>query len=344
MKKKGFTLIELLAVIVILAIIALIATPIVMNMIENSRKGAAERSAENYMDAVETTIASERLKGSILDGEYVVQENGNLCPRHETCTEETEIKVDMNGNKPNEGAITIVNGILSTSSSISVGDYTLTYNSESKTYVGSILEPVCTYKGTDESKRYALGAEYECELGDGQVRVFYVLEDGETSGLTRGDGSLHYEIDNIGTAASNEVALIMDRNYPYGSSAYYWCKGSQNSTECNANGLNSGLNSIRNKWTKLDGEQIGLPTYAQIYAINNSTALHASRWIYDYLQGTSNPVSGQYGYWTSTGYYEDDGYAWAVEFQGIIDESSVNGGYASYNIRPVITVFKNQLG
>ena len=33
MNKKGFTLVELLAVIVILAIIALIATPIVINII-----------------------------------------------------------------------------------------------------------------------------------------------------------------------------------------------------------------------------------------------------------------------------------------------------------------------
>ena len=34
MRKKGFTLIELLAVIVILAVIALIATPIILNIIE----------------------------------------------------------------------------------------------------------------------------------------------------------------------------------------------------------------------------------------------------------------------------------------------------------------------
>jgi len=37
MKKKGFTLIELLAVIVILAVIAIIVTPMVMNTIESSR-------------------------------------------------------------------------------------------------------------------------------------------------------------------------------------------------------------------------------------------------------------------------------------------------------------------
>ncbi len=51
--KKGFTLIELLAVIVVLAIIALIATPIVMNTIKNAKKGAAERTADNYIKQVE---------------------------------------------------------------------------------------------------------------------------------------------------------------------------------------------------------------------------------------------------------------------------------------------------
>ena len=38
MKNKGFTLIELLAVIVILAIIALIATPTILGVIEKSKK------------------------------------------------------------------------------------------------------------------------------------------------------------------------------------------------------------------------------------------------------------------------------------------------------------------
>ena len=36
-KKNGFTLIELLAVIIVLAIIALIATPIIFNVIENAK-------------------------------------------------------------------------------------------------------------------------------------------------------------------------------------------------------------------------------------------------------------------------------------------------------------------
>jgi len=52
MKKKGFTLIELLAVIIILAIIALIATPIILNVINNARRGTAERSVEGFAAAV----------------------------------------------------------------------------------------------------------------------------------------------------------------------------------------------------------------------------------------------------------------------------------------------------
>jgi len=61
--KKGFTLIELLAVIVILAIIALIATPIVLNIIEESKKNTTLRSAEMYLDAVELSVSSSILKG-----------------------------------------------------------------------------------------------------------------------------------------------------------------------------------------------------------------------------------------------------------------------------------------
>ena len=57
MNKKGFTLIELLAVIVILAIIALIATPTILGVIETARQGAAKSSALGYIDAVEKQIA-----------------------------------------------------------------------------------------------------------------------------------------------------------------------------------------------------------------------------------------------------------------------------------------------
>ena len=42
---RGFTLVELLAIIVILAIIALITTPIILNIIEKSRLNTAKDKA-----------------------------------------------------------------------------------------------------------------------------------------------------------------------------------------------------------------------------------------------------------------------------------------------------------
>jgi len=75
--KKGFTLIELLAVIVILAIIALIATPIILGIINDARKESNERSAELYASSVKNAIAAYQLthpnaptKFSDLDVQY----------------------------------------------------------------------------------------------------------------------------------------------------------------------------------------------------------------------------------------------------------------------------------
>ena len=64
MRKNGFTLIELLAVIVILAIIALIATPIILGIINDARKESNERSAELYASAVRNAVAAYQLTGT----------------------------------------------------------------------------------------------------------------------------------------------------------------------------------------------------------------------------------------------------------------------------------------
>ena len=106
--KKGFTLIELLAVIVVLAIIALITTPIVMNTIKNAKKGAAERSADNYVKAVEQNVAESRMDGTkIANVTSNIQPDGNLCLAS-GCGEndKDKITIDMNGTKPSSGTVT----------------------------------------------------------------------------------------------------------------------------------------------------------------------------------------------------------------------------------------------
>ena len=103
MKRRGFTLIELLAVIVVLAIIALIATPIVMNIIKDAKRSALVRSAENYVSAVDLAIANANMKGNGLFTSTICNINvdGNLdCAGYDNT-----IIVEMNSKKPKSGTI-----------------------------------------------------------------------------------------------------------------------------------------------------------------------------------------------------------------------------------------------
>ncbi|MDD3453719.1 MAG: type II secretion system protein [Bacilli bacterium] len=61
--KKGFTLIELLAVIVILAVIALISVPIILGIIEKSKKGSTEDSAYGIVEAANLYYATNSEAG-----------------------------------------------------------------------------------------------------------------------------------------------------------------------------------------------------------------------------------------------------------------------------------------
>ena len=60
--KKGFTLIELLAVIIILAIVALIATPIILDVVEDARKSAAKSEASMILSGIQNYCATEDMK------------------------------------------------------------------------------------------------------------------------------------------------------------------------------------------------------------------------------------------------------------------------------------------
>ena len=129
MNKKGFTLIELLAVIVILAIIALIATPIVLNIIDDAKKESDLRSGEFYLKSLELSIAQATLDGqNIQDKVYNIMPNGNIClEKYEEVSnnkyecnnddvndaanlKNNELIVEVKGKVPSSGTIVIENG------------------------------------------------------------------------------------------------------------------------------------------------------------------------------------------------------------------------------------------
>ena len=202
MKKRGFTLIELLAVIVVLAIIALIATPIVMNTIKNAKKGAAERTADNYIKQVETAVAEERLnKNEVLEGEYQITSDGNLCrDKSASCSDDNKIKIEMSGTKPTSGKIKITNGSVDqSSSSMTIGDYTVSYNSTKKTYEA-------TEKGTS-TKTYANGEVVYFNVTTGEKCSNYT-ETQSNIGTKSGCMKFYAFNDNGGS----NVNLLLDHN------------------------------------------------------------------------------------------------------------------------------------
>ena len=62
--KKGFTLVELLAVITILAIIGLIATPLVIKYVNEAKKDSIEESLNGIERAALTYFTSENIRNS----------------------------------------------------------------------------------------------------------------------------------------------------------------------------------------------------------------------------------------------------------------------------------------
>ncbi|MBE6138345.1 MAG: type II secretion system protein [Firmicutes bacterium] len=98
MKRKGFTLIELLAVIVVLTIIALIATPIVRDIIDKNNKKSAEISMTNMEKAAELYFYNNQLLGEFKTARFVCK-NG-------VCKDGSK-QLDITGQNPDFGIITI---------------------------------------------------------------------------------------------------------------------------------------------------------------------------------------------------------------------------------------------
>ena len=160
--KKGFTLIELMAVIIILAIVALIATPIVLNIVEDSRKSASQSSAMMVLDAT-NNYYSEKLFDRTFTGYDCTITNKSGCD-----------ELPIGGDKPDAAKISVTsNGEIY--GSVTYGNYTYYYCN------GKLGEEQCHSCELKEGTHLAIGSKYECDPGDGIKRNFYILSSNGTT-------------------------------------------------------------------------------------------------------------------------------------------------------------------
>ena len=190
--KKGFTLIELLAVIVILAIIALIATPIVLNIISNTKESASLRSADFYLAAVELSIVNATLNNkSITDGTYPIMPDGNVClgTLTDNACDKDILKVEVKVEKPSGGMLAIEKGQivnqLSTNeegkTELIIDNKTIVKNANGELVYQDNTSSVCTYQDSEDDTGDAIGKIDLSDIVTCDTESFYVIKNDGTN-------------------------------------------------------------------------------------------------------------------------------------------------------------------
>ena len=341
MKKKGFTLIELLAVIVVLAVIALIATPIVLNLIKTAKIGSAEQSVTGYLKAIENTIIKDMLYDkNISDGTYKYD----------------SLEVDVSGKRPTSGKYTVKNGKVE-SGNFCVDGYYIEYKNSTSKYnkdkeCGDVGPTKVDSTGTDTHKGIVYldptGLSKKCNESNSKS------ETGKKTGCMKW---YIYAEDN------NSYTMILDHNTT--------AKVAYNSTDSNTEmkEVKTALESNTSTWDKsLNARLITANEIAKITGntsfdektstksswfyldSNNQTLVANSKnkskyaWLYDYTNnckeyGCNIEDSSNYGYWTSTPIVGETTRVWSVFSYGYLNNFTTS--YTNYGIRPVIAVPKS---
>jgi len=329
-KNKGFTLVELLAVIVILALIALIATPIILNVINDAKKQAAKDSAYGYMDAVEKYIVSSELEDeSIQDGTYRV--------------EDLNKKISVKGSTPDNGNIEIKNkevksydigidGYVVSNGEVKKVSTTKSFKNGTAVYYNPVSGKKCKSSEAVSTTGTKSGCMkwYVFNDKEGNATVNVILDHNTTANVawnSTGNNSEMKEVkikleedtkDWKNTArliTANEVAKITGyTSWGTNITGYPWFCFDTNQQD------------DTNDCAKAQGKS----KYA---------------WLFDYTKectsyGCNVSDSSTWGYWTSTQYVNSI-HVWFVARNGRLDVNSASS--TGHGVRPVITISKSNI-
>ena len=367
MNKKGFTLIELLAVIVILAIIALIATPIILNVIDTAKKGAKESSVLGYVDAIEKQVMMSQVDTSATDipaGTYSVSQL-------------TTLKVEVKGEKPVGTSVVIINSkgqVTEGWFTFKDSDYKVYYdgkkaaadkedyldedrNKHNEIGTPSVIDEPTPDPTTPTAKTYTVGEAINYNPTTNQTCENPVSTTGTKTGCMK-----WYVIKDNG----DSINVILDHNttatVAYNTSGTYVEYNSasiKNQVNTDTTGWTSGLNprliTANEIATITENTTFNGSSSTYFYFGSNNTTNYSSQteeqkarqrsfaWLFDYTYNCTNygcntADSSTSGYWTSSSGTSSD--AWSVLYYGYLFNIYVGGG-GSYGVRPVITIPKS---
>ena len=365
MKNNGFTLIELLAVIVILAIIALIATPIILGIINDAREESQERSVELYASAVRNGIAA-----------YQLREGKEVLPGTYNETNKLPFKVDYDGNVECQSIIISDDSKVSLDGcKVNGGEKTYSYGIEEETLSLAGTIGICRPLSDVTEGVYKAGDKYECDVDpnkNGYDQIFYVLTDA-TSGSVNliMDSNITRTGDAIIAANPTDKGLVAwitqtdyEREDVGGTSWDDW-------TDNNTFGPISAIEYLQDAtkdWTNVNAQTISkftddarethnmaityttnarMPYLSEVGAtgcdITNYTEGSCPLWMVDHLTNeyynyeNRSSVKDVYGYWTLSSYAGNSLDAWDVTCLGRVGSSNVYNG-SNGGVRPVINL------
>ena len=358
-RNKGFTLIELLAVIVILALIALIATPIILNIIKDAKRSAAKDSAYGYIDAVEKYIVLAKTQTGDYKLELVPTEDKELtCKTKEECIKDTgligEVNKTIKGTKPSKIKLIIKGSEVSTGTEITVDGFVFTYDGKKLTEAGETKEEE-KEEEKEDVKKYKVYTNGTAVYYNPETGKKCSKEEAKSTTWTKSGCMKWYAFND--DDKSSTVNVILDHN----TTAKVVYNSSGVALETDTSNWKSDLNPRKitaSEVAKITGHppvdayragvSICLDTNQPATTTHCSKAQGTSKyaWLFDYTvgctrYGCNKADSNTEGYWTSTPNIDDSTYAWYVDNNGILGNCRM--AYTGHGIRPVITISKSNI-
>ena len=330
-ERKAFTLIELIAVLVIMAIIALIVTPLVMNIIRKARVSADKRSVDAYGRSIELAIA-----GYLLDtGKFP--------------TEVSQLTIEYSGNE-----VVCETTQINSDSSVylagckvagrSTGDYTYGKEDEVTYDVYSVGDEV-TYNNVDY---YVIKDSSASEASVTMLKAepLSVEEVNQYGGV--GTANNHVNMYATTNTTSNYYQKAYN-NGGYGGMQYYssaTCTNYGDTSGCKSDYASSEVKYVVDAWKVAKAPQASEARLMQYDEFENLGYVEGNITPSDigWVKTENTPswvYSNNYWYWTMTPYNDSASNVWDVDYDGRLNDNNVDSNRDV--VRPVITISKSAL-